>query len=51
MKPLLSVENLTKRFGTFTANDAISLEVLPGERLAVLGENGAGKSTMMRMLA
>lgn len=51
MDQLLSVENLTKRFGAFTANDGITLDVRPGDRLAVLGENGAGKSTMMRMLA
>lgn len=51
MEYLLTVENLTKRFGDFTANDRITLQVAPGERLAVLGENGAGKSTMMRMLA
>ncbi|HEY3415214.1 MAG TPA: ABC transporter ATP-binding protein [Armatimonadota bacterium] len=51
MEHLLSTENLTKTFGAFTANDRISLQVRPGDRLAVLGENGAGKSTMMRMLA
>lgn len=51
MEPLLSTQNLTKTFGAFIANDAISLNVQPGDRLAVLGENGAGKSTMMRMIA
>ncbi|HEY3265508.1 MAG TPA: ABC transporter ATP-binding protein [Armatimonadota bacterium] len=51
MASLLETDSLTKRFGAFVANDAVSLTVRPGDRLAVLGENGAGKSTMMRMLA
>jgi ABC-2 type transport system ATP-binding protein len=46
----ISVENLTKRFGNFTAVDAISFEVEPGEIFGFLGANGAGKTTAMRML-
>jgi ABC-2 type transport system ATP-binding protein len=41
--------NLTRRFGDFTAVDAISLDVAPGEIFGFLGANGAGKTTAIRM--
>src|SRR5438874_1260105 len=47
---MIKVENLTKRFGTFTAVDSISFEVERGEIFAFLGPNGAGKSTTIKML-
>ena len=47
MTARLSLQGVTKRFGETLANDAISLEVMPGEIVAVLGENGAGKSSLM----
>jgi ABC-2 type transport system ATP-binding protein len=47
--PIL-VQNLTKRFGTFTAVDDVSFSVQPGEVFGWLGPNGAGKTTTIRML-
>lgn len=48
MKTLLEIHEVSKRFGSVIANDAISLAVNEGEILALLGENGAGKSTLVK---
>ena len=45
------MENITKRFGSVVANDAINLELHEGEILSLLGENGSGKTTLMNMLS
>src|SRR5258706_8951668 len=47
---LVSVENLTKRFGDFTAVNNISFEVHDREIFGFLGPNGAGKSTTIKMM-
>ncbi len=49
-RPSVSLDNLTKRFGEFTAVDRVSLIVPRGQIFGFLGPNGAGKSTTIRML-
>ena len=49
-KPTIEVRSLTRRFGAFTAVDAISFDVAAGEVFGFLGANGAGKTTAIRML-
>jgi len=48
---MITVQNLTRRFGPITAVDGISFEAAKGDVLGFLGPNGAGKSTAMKMLA
>ena len=48
---VVEMRNITKQFGSFTANNNVTLQVKPGEIHALLGENGAGKSTLMNMLS
>ena len=48
---MIAIENLVKRYGTFTAVDGVSLAVNPGEIHGFLGPNGAGKTTTLRMIA
>ncbi len=49
--PFVSVRNLSKRFGALTALSGVDLDVRGGEVLALLGDNGAGKSTFVKLLA
>ena len=49
-EPVISVENLTRRFGDFVAVDHINFEVQAGEIVGYLGPNGSGKTTTIRML-
>ncbi len=50
MTPRLALRNITKRYPAAIANDSVSLNVMPGEIVALLGENGAGKSTSMKVV-
>jgi ABC-2 type transport system ATP-binding protein len=48
---VISVHNLVKKFGSFTANDNLNFEVYEGEIFGFLGANGAGKTTTIRILS
>lgn len=48
--PVIRTKNLTKRYGKLTAVDGVSLEVAPAQVFALMGRNGAGKTSFIRML-
>ena len=48
---MIAIQELVKRYGSFTAVDGVSLDVAPGEIHGFLGPNGAGKTTTIRMIA
>ena len=49
--PFLSVRQVTRRFGAFTALDGVSLDVAQGEFVCLLGPSGCGKTTLLRIIA
>lgn len=49
--PILRAKGLRKRYGTVVAMDGVDFELYPGEIMAVIGDNGAGKSTMIKALS
>src|SRR5438876_8655532 len=50
MTASIEADKLTKKFGTFVADDLVSFSVPAGETYGILGPNGAGKTTLIRML-
>ena len=50
-EPLLAVNGLTKKFGGLTALADISMHVMPGERLGLIGPNGSGKTTLVNCIS
>jgi ABC-2 type transport system ATP-binding protein len=50
MEKIITVKNMVKKFGSFTANDKLTFDVYKGEIFGFLGANGAGKTTAMRIL-
>ncbi len=50
MKPVLSVRGLEKRFGAVVAADALSIDIAAGQKVSLIGANGAGKTTFVNMV-
>ena len=49
-EPIISVRNVVKRFGAQTVLDGITLDIMPGETMVVMGGSGSGKSTSLRLM-
>jgi len=50
VNPVLSVRGLEKRFGAVVAADALSIDIAPGQKVSLIGANGAGKTTFVNMV-
>ena len=50
MNPVLSVRKLEKRFGAVVAADALSIDIPAGQKISLIGANGAGKTTFVNMV-
>ena len=49
-EPVITLRNVTRRFGAFTAVDDVSMDIVRGEVFGLIGHNGAGKSTLFKMM-
>ena len=50
MAPILSIQNITRTFGSVTAVDHLSIDIEPGELFGLIGPDGAGKTTAIRLM-